>query len=108
MSKHPKAISGSMSVLNALSVSPLHAEDIKAMLRKKYGSLTAVGERLGLGLTSVSGAIIDPLCSQKLEKQLAELLELPPQSLWPDRWTAYGEPIPRAVRRQNIIKRNAA
>jgi Ner family transcriptional regulator len=97
-----------MSPPNALSVSPLHPEDIKAMLRKKYGSLTSVGEKLGRGLTSISGAIIDPLSSQKLEKQIAELLEMPPQSLWPDRWTAYGEPIPRAVRRQNIIKRNAA
>ena len=91
-----------------LSATPLHAEDIKALLRKRFGSLTAVAARLDITVTAVSGAIIDPLQSQKLEKRLAELLNLPPQSLWPDRWTAYGEPIPRKIRKQNLEAKKAA
>jgi Ner family transcriptional regulator len=97
-----------MSAHAPLTATPLHVEDIKALLRKKYGSLTAVGVVLGRGVTAISGALNDPLQSQILEKEIAGLLELPPQSLWPDRWTAHGEAIPRDVRRQNLSKKTAA
>lgn len=91
-----------------LSTTPPHPEDIKALLRKRFGSLTAVAALLNVRLASVSGALKSPLDSQKLEKRIAALLEMPPQSLWPDRWTAYGQPIPRAVRRENLQTRKDA
>ena len=67
-----------------------HKENIKAELRKKFGSLKAVGTALGVDIRSVSGALADPLASQ--------LLKVRPHELWPDRWLRNGDPIARKER----------
>ena len=94
-------------VASFLSVSPPHREDIKALIRKRFGTISAAAKILGVEPESISGLLESPVKSIKLEKRIAELLEIPPQSLWPDRWTAYGQPIPRSVRLENLQRKTA-
>lgn len=72
--------------------SQLHPEMIKTEVRLKFGSLTAVAALLGLSVNSVSGAIRRPGNSFKTERRIADLLEVSPQSLWPERYDAEGRP----------------
>lgn len=94
--------------VSALSASPLHVEDVKSLIRKKYGSLRALGRELGVEVSSISNVIRSPLCSQRLERLIAEKLGLPPQMIWPERWMANGEPIPPSARRIYVAQRIAA
>ncbi len=64
----------------------LHPEFIKAELRARFGSISEVAARLGLSLQTVSGAIREPGRSSVVERRVAELLEVSPKDLWPDRW----------------------
>lgn len=82
----------------------LHPEFIKAELRLRFGSLKAVGDRLGLSLKTVSGAIREAGVSSSAERRIAELLNENPQTLWPDRWNADG--TPRAG--LSMVRRNKA
>jgi Ner family transcriptional regulator len=78
----------------------LHPEMIKAELRLRYGSLTRVAKLLEISLKSVSGAIRYPGLSVRTEGRIAKLLERPAYEIWPDRYTAEGEPRRRAYTRR--------
>lgn len=73
----------------------IHREDLKAMLRKRYGSLDALSRSWGFHRLCVSSAIRNPYYSVPLEGRIAEALNLHPHYIWPDRFSADGEALPR-------------
>ncbi len=73
----------------------IHREDLKAMLRKRYGSLDALSRSWGYHRMCVSNAIRDSYYSVPLERRIAEALNLHPHEIWPDRFSADGEALPR-------------
>jgi Ner family transcriptional regulator len=90
-----------------------HHEYVKAELRKRFGSLTAISKQLGVSRQSLSGALIDPLASTRLERRIAAALEVEPHKIWPTRWRQDGTPVPRSLRstiirpvRQKLNQRN--
>jgi Ner family transcriptional regulator len=81
-----------------------HHEDVKAEIRKRYGSLSAFSRENGLSRQSVSGALINPLASIRIEKLIASALEVQAHSIWPNRWQVDGKPVPRKIRMQLIAE----
>lgn len=77
----------------------MHPEDIKAEIRKRYGSLSSVSEQIGMGKNAISNIISRPDYSIAGEKKVAELLELDPYEVWPDRYHADGTPVSRVADR---------
>lgn len=92
-----------------------HPEDIKAELRKQYGSLAVFGKKYHLTGQSISQALTKS-CSARIEKLIAEALNHPPHAIWPDRWTKDGKPYFRRgekakagkTRKNPSLKRNVA
>ncbi len=76
----------------------IHAEDIKAYLRKHLGPITVLSEAWGYHRAGISNALRDVGYSVPLERRIAEALGLPPNQVWPDRWAADGTPLPRIAR----------
>jgi Ner family transcriptional regulator len=81
-----------------------HHEDIKAELRKRYGSLATFAERLGTSRQSISGVLTNPLASTRLERLIADALEVDPSIIWPMRWRPDGSPISRRLRKSKIFE----
>lgn len=73
----------------------IHREDLKAMLRKRYGSLDALARSWGYTRKVVASAIRNPHYSVPLERRIAQALGLHPHEIWPDRFSADGEALPR-------------
>jgi Ner family transcriptional regulator len=69
----------------------LHPENIKAELRKQYGSLDAFGKIHRLSGQSISQAITTG-CSIRVEMLIAKALRMHPHVIWPSRWTGDGKP----------------
>ncbi len=84
-----------------------HPEDIKAALRKRYGSLRAICRTWGSNRAAISNALRDPAHSVPTEMRIALALGVRPQELWPDRWGADGKALPRPSRYQARPKRRA-
>ena len=74
-----------------------HVEDIKAELRKRFGSLNLLAERWQLHRGTISAAINRPHYSNPIEKRIAEALDVAPHVIWPDRWHPDGTPKKRAI-----------
>ena len=72
-----------------------HPERIKAELRVRYGSLRDICRTWGLYQGAISSVLRDPAHSILTEKRIALALGVLPQELWPDRWGADGQPLPR-------------
>lgn len=73
-----------------------HPEDIKAALRKRYGSLEHLCRTWGLNRCAISNALRDASHSVPTEMRIALALGMRPQVLWPDRWdAATGKALPR-------------
>ena len=72
-----------------------HPEDIRAAIRKRYGSLRALSLRFGMDRTAVSIVLLRPTASTRLERLIAAAIDQTPHALWPDRWSKGGEPLPR-------------
>jgi Ner family transcriptional regulator len=72
-----------------------HREDIKAQLRKRFGTMRAFSRDLGYSNRAVSKALEDPRYSQRLEILIAAALDVAPHVLWPARWDAGGQPLLR-------------
>lgn len=74
-----------------------HPEDIKAALRKKFGTMAALSLSWGLHRDSVTNVLRRPFNSMKLERRIAEVLEVPLWELWPERWNQDGTAKPRSI-----------
>ena len=81
-----------------------HPEDIKAALRKRFGSLSFLAHQWGVSRQAVSQVITGPLGSIPIERRIADLLGTSPHRIWPERWSEEGAPLSRKIRimlRQN-------
>lgn len=68
-----------------MTIKPVHKEDIKGALRKQFGTLKAFEEKRGLPATSVKD-VLRGRSSQRVEREIADVLELPLHRLFPDRY----------------------
>lgn len=73
----------------------IHREDLKAMLRKRYGSLAALSRLWGYSRLGIPNVLGNPYYSVPLERRIAQALGLHPHEIWPDRFSADGEALPR-------------
>ena len=73
----------------------MHPEDVKAAIRKSFGSLAAFAAQHGLHRSAVPKVIRDAHHSQKTEKRVAAALGKSPHVIWPERWASDGTPLPR-------------
>jgi Ner family transcriptional regulator len=71
-----------------------HREDIKAELRKRNGSLTALSVKSGLHPSAIANALRRPGDSTRVERLIARELNVPLHELWPERWASSGERLP--------------
>ncbi len=76
----------------------MHPADILAEITKRYGSMTALAARLGIASCSISHTIRRPVHSTKIERQIAEAIEVPLHRIWPDRWSEAGVCLRRSQR----------
>jgi Ner family transcriptional regulator len=81
MARHPKG---------------MHAEDIKAALRRRHGTLRALAKTWGKHPTSISQVFMNPRYSIPTEKLIAQALDKPLHAIWPDRWNEEGESLDRS------------
>ncbi|MCW4589395.1 helix-turn-helix domain-containing protein [Gluconacetobacter entanii] len=80
--------------------SGMHVEDIKAPLRKKYGSLAALSRHLGKNPNLVSTTISQPGHSVLMEREIAAILGKRPYEVWgPGRFHVDGSPVRTRVDR---------
>lgn len=66
---------------------PVHKEDIKGAIRKRYGTLIAFEQAHDLPPLSVKD-VLRGRASARVEQAIAELLELPLHRLFPGRYVA--------------------
>lgn len=93
-----------------------HLEDIKAALRKRYGTLRRLSVAWGYHHGAITKVLTDPRYSEVLERRIASALHAKPHVLWPDRWDADGISLPRAgdhrditaISRKSCLKEEAA
>lgn len=76
-----------------------HPEDIKAAIRKRGTTLTALSEDAGLCKSAVRNALIRPVKSA--EAVIAKFLNVPAKELWPDRYDDQGQRIKGTRRRHS-------
>lgn len=92
----------------------MHVEDIKASLRKKWGSLSALSRHLGRNSNAVTQVLATPGYSVPLEREIAKQIGREPYDVWPDRYHVDGTPVsfradrtptalPCAAHRQNEV-----
>jgi len=74
-----------------------HPEDIRAAIRKRYGTLRALSLSFGMDPATVSVTLLRPNASSRVERLIAAAIGETPHALWPDRWSKAGEPLPRAA-----------
>jgi len=69
---------------NPRRVSDMHHEDIKASIRKKGWTFSAIEKAYGLPKGTISKAARRPLVNGELA--IAEILSLSPRQIWPSRF----------------------
>ena len=72
----------------------MHPEDVKAAIRIKFRTVTALTDSWGLHRSIVTQVLRNPLFSIRTERRIADALKLTPHAIWPDRWRRDGSPIP--------------
>lgn len=77
----------------------MHPEDIKAALRKMFGSLAAFSIMIGRDSRAVSKTIATPGYSVPIEREIAKALKVAVKAIWPDRYHADGTPVSFVVSR---------
>lgn len=70
----------------------MHPEDVKAAVRKKFGSLAALARQNGVSDSVVRAALIRPQPTGN--RIIAKCLELSVHELWPEWYDADGQRIP--------------
>lgn len=73
-----------------------HPEDIKAELRKRHGPVTLLSQQWGFSRNAITETLRRHDYSQKVERLIAEAVEVPLHKLWPARWSQDGAPLPRS------------
>lgn len=73
--------------------SGMHVEDIKAELRKKWGTLAALSRHLGKNANAVTQTLATPGYSVPTELAIAQELNRKPFEVWPDRFEHDGTPV---------------
>jgi Ner family transcriptional regulator len=71
----------------------MHVEDVKASLRKKWGSLSALSRHLGRNSNAITQALAQPGYSVPLEREIAKQIGREPHEVWPDRFHTDGTPV---------------
>lgn len=79
-----------------------HREDIKAALVKRYGPVTRLSQSWGFHPGTISTVLGGRLRLTQVEMRIAQAIEVPLHTLWPDRWTPEGLRRPRRVNSQEI------
>ncbi len=69
-----------------------HVEDLKAALRKKFGSLRLFERRYNIPGRSASAALYRP--HRMAEAAIARALQIPAHQIWPNRYRADGRRLP--------------
>lgn len=70
-----------------------HVEHIKAELRRRHGTLSALSADWGVNRNAISNVLSQPGYSRALERRIAEELGRPLHVIWPQRWRHDGSPI---------------
>ncbi|WP_082751043.1 helix-turn-helix domain-containing protein [Blastomonas sp. CCH1-A6] len=84
-----------------------HAEDLKALIRKRGSNLSAIARRSGLKPQSIAHALFRP--DARAEQAISEFLKIPAHSIWPSRYNADGSrkrPQPRLNYRRGACFQN--
>lgn len=68
----------------------MHPADVKAALEKRNLTLSDIARQLGISRNAVRQALY-PLRSERVEKAIAEALELPLHVVFPDRYPPKGD-----------------
>lgn len=71
-----------------------HSEDVKAAIRKKGSTLTALAKANGLSVQSLSHAILER-SSARAEIIIADFLGVHPMQIWPSRYDKRGDRLTR-------------
>ncbi|MDE2580109.1 MAG: helix-turn-helix domain-containing protein [Rhodospirillales bacterium] len=69
---------------------------MKAELRILFGSTKAAAAAWGVDPSLIAQVLRRPLASIPVERRIAAALGVPPQTIWPGRWSADGNPLPRS------------
>lgn len=77
-----------------------HPEDVKAALRKRGVTLTALSLRHGWSRTTAAVVLRRPAAS--VQAAIAAVIGKPPQAIWPSRYNADGTPRRRNQRRVDL------
>ena len=85
-----------------------HVENIKAELRKRYGTLAGFAKASNLSPQIVSDVLRTPNASARVEQIIANALDVSAYEIWPKRWTVDGYKIDRARFRRNAITSRSA
>ncbi len=86
-----------------------HKEEIKAALRMKFGSLSALAMSWGYSEHVISGVLSRKRFSIPVEIRISKALDVPLHDLWPDRWEPNGTPKrrPRVVSTRGCANPNS-
>lgn len=84
----------------------MHAEEIKAALKMRFGSLAAFAVKLGRNEGAVSRAINTPGYSRPVEAEIAKILCKPVHEIWPSRYDVSGEPLSYSVSALSAARRH--
>jgi len=82
----------------------MNAEDIRAAIRKRYGTMSALSRKLGLHQNTVSTVISQPGHSAKVEQAIADTLGVSARDIWPDRYHDDGTPLSTRMARINTSR----
>lgn len=85
----------------------MHPEDIRAELRKRFGSMAALGRQLGVSGSAIPNTISLPGFSRKLERKLADILGCKAHDIWPSRYHHDGTPVSFRTKRTVAARQNA-
>lgn len=79
-----------------------HPEDIKAAIRKRGTTLSALATQAGLHESTVRNALYRPI--PRADGLIAAFLDMPKHALWPDRYDAEGHRLSHSNQSRTRLK----
>lgn len=70
----------------------MHPEDIRAEIKKKFGSLAAMSRHFKRHSNAIANTICQPGYSVPLEAEIAKVIERDVRDIWPARYHPDGSP----------------